>query len=450
MTKQIERAYRRNRRTSWLLVAALVVIAAIAIPLASGAPSKYYNLAHTSASDGSICFGQSEAVVLRLTNRTNPQTLGSANITLPSIVTATANSASATTGSVSQSGNTISLRNLNLAPKTGSVDVTVTVSGTTTGTNKAITAIVKQANDFNDSGGDANVFLLQGASPTLSVVDCVGTIEGRIWRDSNESTTQDGTEAGQAGWDVYLYKNGSSPAFATVETNGNGDYIFTGVPLNHDYVVCEDDPSNGSWAQSTPTTEPPKCSGAGHEDAGHSFNFTASVTGKNFGNVNTVGIDCPENGGGSLQFTTSTADSSYTVKVAGGSCGKDAEFVFEAYATGATERVANLHPVDPGATGAIHVLEKMEWVFTGSGQPDPANRSLKYDDEAPYNPVPMPYCLKDPRSGPFDLDSTQLNGVLPEGHTSCLITTIETADSVSGGTREDIAYTSVDGYRAFP
>jgi hypothetical protein len=169
--------------------------------------------------------------------------------------------------------------------------------------------------------------------------------------------------------------------------------------------------------------------------------------------VATIAVDCSD-GEGDLEYTTSTADSSYTVKIAGGSlCGKEeaTEFVFEAYAQSGAERVANLHPVEP-ASGVIHVLEKMEWLFAGSSQPDPGNRSLKYDDDASngISPVPMPYCLKDPRSGPFSLDPNEVTGVLPPGHTSCLITTTETAQDSTGGDREDIAYTSLDGYRLFP
>jgi SdrD B-like domain len=446
MTRHVKRAYRRSRWAAVLVVLTVVALGAIAIPFASGAPGKFYTLTYDpSGSSQAVCLGETVDVTLKLSNEAKTQSLGSANITFPGFVSVTG-TPTASTGTISRSGNIVMLRNLDLPRRTGVVTLTVSVEADTLGSGP-IEAIVKQANDFNDSGGDANLFELQGAFPTLTVEDCTGTIEGTVWRDSNESGTLDGTEIGQSGWDVYLYRGGSDVDMVT--TDAGGDYIFENVPLNHDYVVCEEAPG-GSWIQSTPGTEPATCAANGHEDAGYSFSFTESIDGKDFGNVNTVQVDCASTDPADLQFYTETADSTYTVQIQGGDlCNKSAEYVFEAYAENSAERVANFHSA-AGGTGTVQLVERMTWVFSGTDQPDPANRSLKYDDDASdgINPVPMPYCLKDPRLAgeEFLLDPSELTGVLPSGATSCLITTTESA----GGDRTDFAYTEVDGYRLWP
>ena len=166
--------------------------------------------------------------------------------------------------------------------------------------------------------------------------------------------------------------------------------------------------------------------------------------------VPTVTIDCSGDTPPAL-VETGTEPNTYAVQLGSGElCGKEGprEYVFHTFQQGAT-RVADFHPVDEAA-GDIHLVERMTWGFTGTDQPLPGNRALKYDDD-PSNgitPVPMPYCLKDPRvpGEDFALDPDEVTDVLPGTHTSCLLTSTERA----GGTREDFAYSSVDGFRFYP
>ena len=76
----------------------------------------------------------------------------------------------------------VALDSLGLAPgqtKTATVSFKSTANFST-----SITAALKQANQFNDSSGSANLFTVQGTFPKLRVVQCV-TVSGRVYQDRN-------------------------------------------------------------------------------------------------------------------------------------------------------------------------------------------------------------------------------------------------------------------------
>ena len=102
--------------------------------------------------------GGSATLTLRITNNANPQSLGSANITPPQGYTLTG-------GSVV--GNTLQLRNLNLAPA-ASVDVTINVTTPCLagGPSQAWTLVVKQANNFSGPPGNDFVRAAGTAAPS--------------------------------------------------------------------------------------------------------------------------------------------------------------------------------------------------------------------------------------------------------------------------------------------
>ncbi len=468
MTKQIERAYRRNRRTSWLLVAAVVVIAAIAIPLASGAPEKNYTLGFDTATQvltKSVCSGTTTTVDVYLKNIAKSASLGSAQVTVPAGLTIkaiTKNGTALPASSVSglDSAN-VTMNDLGLA-KNEYVTLTVTASNSASG---PISAIVKQANNFNDSGGGANLFSDPTDPTTLTVAVCA-TIKGQIWNDSNEDGNKDSFEntlRPTNGFSVALYREeGASYVSTGIPPTYDGGtysgYTFSNVPTGPTYVVCEA-ATTGTWKQTTGATQ----SACGTPlTMGFSFALNGNVTGKNFGNAKTVTINC-ENTSSLSPAPIVTTETRYTVKVSGNTC-KNGVFVLEAYAPDATLRVANFHPVGDPA-GAIYLIEKMEWNFGGTAQPGevtPTDRSLKYDDDPNADPglEPMPYCLKDPRANasgvvadPWSLVTT--TDVLPGGATSCLMTTTERAGGIPVTDppqfrREDWIFSSVDGYRLGP
>ena len=120
---------------------------------------------------------------------------------------------------------------------------------------------MKQSNDFNDTGGDANLFS-DPTFPTIVVDACAVTISGTVFNDRNENGVPDSAsfETRQA-WNISLYKKNNLGTFdsagSTTSDGTTGAYSFT-VSKNKDYVVCETAPSR-SWVQTVPSTTPSPC-----------------------------------------------------------------------------------------------------------------------------------------------------------------------------------------------
>ncbi|TAM66294.1 MAG: hypothetical protein EPN50_05340, partial [Chloroflexota bacterium] len=141
--------------------AALVMLAGLLSPALAATTTKPYS---ATASPASVSAGATVSGWFAITNGANPQTLGSANITLPSGLTVSGTSSD--TGSVSVSGNVIQLRNLNLSPgATATVSFSLTAACGSSGGSWA--SVVKQSNAFN--GPPGNDFSLSGTVPTTTV-----------------------------------------------------------------------------------------------------------------------------------------------------------------------------------------------------------------------------------------------------------------------------------------
>ena len=84
-----------------------------------------------------------------------------------------------------------------------------------------------------------------------------GVIGDRVWSDANGNGIQEPNEAGLAG--VTLEVVGSQGNTFTTTTNANGDYLFTGLPFDTDYVVTIPTPTalvSPSLLNATPTSGP--------------------------------------------------------------------------------------------------------------------------------------------------------------------------------------------------
>jgi hypothetical protein len=132
---------------------ALVVVALVAVPsVASGAPKSTVKPYTLDGDPSSIAVGASADFTLTLTNWSDQQQIGSANISIPELTI--------TSATVATDGSTLFLRNLGLAPNpvSGQAGGSVTVTFTATASCNAGTypwrAQVKQSNDFNGSPGN--------------------------------------------------------------------------------------------------------------------------------------------------------------------------------------------------------------------------------------------------------------------------------------------------------
>lgn len=458
MTQHVRTGYRRHRRATWALVLGLAaVVAAVVIPLAQAADKTYTLTATPSATCASPA-----STVVTIKNTGSPQSLGSAEIYFPPNTVATVSSgvlkANTTSSAQSQNKDILALDNLNLAPN-ASRAVTVTFKPGVTFT-ATITAVAKQANQFNDSSGGANVFTLQGSFPTLKIVTCV-TVSGRVYQDRNlDNTYTTGSGAFlnsdlPKAWTVKLFAKDvgavsypgspTNPVKTTTSSASDGAYTFTQVPTGSDYKICvtaKNGDASSKWALQSPTgnTECLPISTGGPTTAANRLpNLIANATNQDFLVVPVVG---PFGAG-----DTSTVGG-YEVVAASNSSKADQFYVQDVWVDTQGGTNFRFSPILPGSSGSgkIFLLERLtaEIALSALGGDQV---ELRYDDVAPFldsELKPMPYCNKDPRSGTALAET----GVLPGTDTSCIVTG-EQSVQVAGGkvTTEFLVYTSYDGGR---
>lgn len=147
------------RRTAGLLLAMLVATGALAA-VASAGGGKTFKAVITPAS---VPAGSTSAITATVTNNSDPQGVGSANLTVPSGWTVL--SATTTKGTATVAGQVVQLRMLALAP--GQSAVVTMSTKVPCGSTPGVYAIqAKQANDFNGTGNDV---ALDTAGSDLSI-----------------------------------------------------------------------------------------------------------------------------------------------------------------------------------------------------------------------------------------------------------------------------------------
>ncbi len=487
MTKQVRNSYRHHRKATWGLATVLVVaIAAVVIPIASGAADKTYTLLFPSTgavtptplTTGNsqtaqrLCADSSYASVrLQITNTAKSVTLGSANVTLPTNVTLSGTPAFVSgapgAATISRSGNVVSIRELSLA-KSAVVAFSVPLATTANGAlgAKAVQAVVKQSNNFNDSGGDANRFS-DPTFPTIDVVGCTAPISGKTYLDRDGSgsfATVPGSSTSdqpKPGWAVKVFKQ-TGQLVGTDTTNLSGDYTIA-APIGGSFKVCvtasvDDgggvwalreplataDPTNLVCAKVSPTSDDPS---AGRLIA----NLGAGgASGQNFGVVPVTDLF-----GARDNATTPGGD--YSVTAATVTTKPEARYVQETWTDGG-KVFFTFYPVTPCTTGCdqIYLLEVLKGQVDQSALNGRQARLL-YDDTAPYTDftTEMPYCKNDPRpdgwqdngEGSTDIITTN---ILPSGGAkSCIV--VGSQEVIGGATpKVDLYYlvfTSFDGGR---
>jgi hypothetical protein len=462
MTKQVRTAYRSHRRAAWVVALGLAVaVAAVVVPLATAGEKTYtMTVAPTSLCAPAANGGVSTTVTLK--NTGSPQTAGSAEVYFPpntvhgvsspwQLRSNTSSSASGGTKDI------VALNNMNLAP---GQTKTITVSFKSTANfSTAITAALKQANQFNDSSGTANLFAVQGGFPTLRVTQCL-TISGRVYHDRNldfgyftGNGAFDDSDIAKVGWTVTLYvKSGSTySVFATTTTAAEGAYSFTGVPGLADYKVCitaSSGENSQKWGLQSPSGNQDcgpisTATGGPTKSAGHLLPaLSANATGKDFQVVPVVGP---------FGASDTSTVGGYTVNGAANSTKPDQLYVQDTWVDAQGRTNYRFSPILPCAapqdcTKKIYLLETLTAdidLDTLNGQ----QASLFYDDVVPFlddDLKPMPYCKIDPRQSGGNLATS---GVLPGSDTSCIVTGSQTV--VAGGEVHAVyqVYTAYDGGR---
>jgi len=452
----------------------VVAIAAVVIPIASGAADKTYAMQFgttpvtptppttgNSAAAQTLCAGNSyTSVQVQITNTAKSSSLGSANVTFPTNVTLSGTpsfvSGAPAAATISRNFNVVSIRQLSLA-KTGVVTFSVALDTPTTAAGPLpITAVVKQSNDFNDSGQnpDANVFA-NPTFPTLTLQTCTTTISGRVYLDNDGDGAYDATgspaDAGQSNWSVYLYNTSSSLQVGDpMVTPATGLYTLSGVPMGSNYKVCVKPPNgSGTWSQTTPTGT--ACSTVSSAlPAGQQItNLQVAVTDKDFGVEQTVTPSCTQIfsapligvGDGVIDYTAQLTPPP-------GTSGCKDSIVMYSYLDSAGTPYATIHPPATSTnTTDYWVVERLRWKVDEGGAQNPV--ALKYDDFPPYGDIfsVMKMCTGDPRTSGQEFGlAVNPATVMPSGETTCMI---QSTDFPSGATYNYEAYTAsvVDGLK---
>jgi hypothetical protein len=499
MTQHVRTSYRKHRRATWGLAIALVLaVAAVVIPIASGAPEKTYTMLFPqsgavsnpsapvagTAGAQTLCTNTSYgSVKLVISNTAKTASLGSADVTFPSSVVSSLGSPAfsgsvASGATITRSGLVVSARGLSLPSKTGSVTIQVPVTTKSVAAGPAnITALVKQSNDFSDAGTnpDANTFAQPGSFPSLTTQNCDQKITGRVYHDRDQSgafgtaNPEPGTnDVPKQGWTVTLERNVGG-TYTTVEsdtTDENGMYEVTGQ-LGGTYRLCvtgpgSSDPDSGvAWAVRTLTTPSYWTATTGCPDITATSPDSRGVAIASLTTTNAINEDFAVVPVTVFDFDKNdTAGSGNYVVTAGGDSTKD-----PAHYTQETFTDSNGHPFFIFAPinsctgcGKIYLLEHLQGTVAQSALGADKQIKLVYDDFEPFvNFSPMPYCLQDPRGA----SATDLltSNVLPSGTTvdgkpitSCIVEGHQTV--VGDGTAananidfEFFVYSSYDGLR---
>jgi hypothetical protein len=459
----------------------VALVAAVVIPIATGAPDKTYTSLFPAASPvtpapgtsgntqvlQSLCAGSSyTSVKLQLTNTAKTVSLGSADITFPANVTLSGTptrTGGASGATISRIGRVVSLRQLSL-PKNGVVTVSVALSASATaGAAQDVRSVVKQSNDFNDTGGDANRFS-DPTFPQIRVVSCNATITGRVYHDRDQSgafavnANSPTSDIAKQGWTVTLQRQTGPSTYTNVDTDTsdtNGLYSVEG-PIGSNFRLCVASGSADSgtaWALRqvsgvTLTTGCTDITPSSPDSKGLSVaNLTSSgASGQDFAVVPVTVLD--------FQGGETAGSGNYIVTAGGDSTKLPQHYVQETWTDGNGHPYFVFAPIN-ACTGCGEIF-LLEFLSGSVKQEDlgPAKQvQLVYDDTEPFQTfTPMPYCLQDPGlTTPTDLLTSD---VLPDGATSCIVKGVQTArgNGTLAGAYVDFefwVYSSYDGSRGF-
>ncbi|HWH93872.1 MAG TPA: hypothetical protein VNT03_08420 [Baekduia sp.] len=234
-------------RTPWsrlplAAAATLLLLLALAAPAFSSDKPFAVVIANADGTTPSTLTASTEGTAkATYTNLTTQQQVGSSNLVVPSALRVV--SASVSQGSATVSGNTIVLRNLNLAPG-GSLTVTMRLVPDCTAQSLTWAApVTKQANNYNGPpGNDLNLDSTQSRLTTIVTGGCALRFVSNA-QPANARMTQ--TITAQA-------YTPTGPAVAVEVIDANGDRVATnGLPVT---MAIGTNPGGGSLSGTATTT----------------------------------------------------------------------------------------------------------------------------------------------------------------------------------------------------
>jgi uncharacterized repeat protein (TIGR01451 family) len=212
------------------------------------------DVAITKSGPATIPAGTELTYTLNVTN-SGPSTATSIAVSdvLPAgltFVSGTSTIGGTTAGTVSATGNNVSVTIPTLNPsETAVVTIRATVGVTVTG-NLSNTATATAANDTNNANNTSSAVTTNVTAPPIV------SFAGRIYIDANRNNVFDSGDGGIAGVTVTL--NGTAfgsttPVTLTTTTNANGEYAFANVTQGT-YTVSTGTPSDFAFQAANPGT----------------------------------------------------------------------------------------------------------------------------------------------------------------------------------------------------
>ena len=254
MTEQVRRNYRNHRKATWgIAIALMVAIAAVVIPIASGAADKNYTLlfpssgavtptppASGSTASQTLCSNSDYSVKVAMTNTAKSVQLGSADVTFPANVTlsgANLPAGSPAAWQISRSGNVVSLRQLSL-PKGSTVTIVAALhtAGTASQRSRSSPRSSSRTTSTTRVGANANTFD-EPDLPDDQRPACTATITGRVYHDRDQSgsfavdPSSPTSDIAKQGWTVTLQRKTGATTYAKVDqtsSDANGMYSVKG------------------------------------------------------------------------------------------------------------------------------------------------------------------------------------------------------------------------------
>ncbi len=147
-------------------------------------------------------------------------------------------------------------------------NITNTTGGSTAANGSDANTTTGRTGSFWLAPGEVELTVDAGIKFTQPATNSIGD---KVWYDADGDGVQDANEAGVSGVTVTLYASDGVTVIATTITDANGNYIFTDLPANTNYIVGITPPAGMILTSSGGTT-------SGNNTTNSDFNTTTYKT----------------------------------------------------------------------------------------------------------------------------------------------------------------------------